>query len=55
MAYNAPKAGALDVDIGRNIFQSSNLVNMMKAFNSIVHKKQHQKMHMIFSNQINIK
>lgn len=39
MAYDAIQAGAIGVDMGRNIFQSSNPVGMMKAVNSIVHKK----------------
>lgn len=39
MAYNALNAGAIGVDMGRNIFQSGNPVGMIKAVNSIVHKK----------------
>ena len=39
MAYDAIHAGAIGVDMGRNIFQSSNPVAMIKAVNSIVHKK----------------
>jgi len=39
MAYDAIQAGACGVDMGRNIFQSSSPVGMMKAVNSIVHKK----------------
>ncbi|MBN2066134.1 MAG: 3-hydroxy-5-phosphonooxypentane-2,4-dione thiolase [Candidatus Thermoplasmatota archaeon] len=39
MAYDAIHAGAVGVDMGRNIFQSSNPVGMMKAVNAIVHKK----------------
>ncbi|UCH72361.1 MAG: 3-hydroxy-5-phosphonooxypentane-2,4-dione thiolase, partial [Thermoplasmatales archaeon] len=39
MAYNALQAGAAGVDMGRNIFQSTNPVGMIKAVNSIVHKK----------------
>ena len=38
MAYDAINAGAIGVDMGRNIFQSSNPVNMIKAVNSVVHK-----------------
>jgi 3-hydroxy-5-phosphonooxypentane-2,4-dione thiolase len=38
MAYDAIHAGAIGVDMGRNIFQSSNPVNMIKAVNAIVHK-----------------
>ncbi|HEC89706.1 MAG TPA: 3-hydroxy-5-phosphonooxypentane-2,4-dione thiolase LsrF, partial [Thermoplasmatales archaeon] len=38
MAYNAIQSGAIGVDMGRNIFQSSNPVAMIKAVNSIVHK-----------------
>ncbi len=39
MAYDAIQAGAIGVDMGRNIFQSTDPVGMMKAVNSIVHKK----------------
>ena len=39
MAYDAIQAGAIGVDMGRNIFQSTNPVGMMKAVNAIVHKK----------------
>ena len=39
MAYDAIQTGAIGVDMGRNIFQSSNPVAMMKAVNAIVHKK----------------
>ncbi len=38
MAYDAIQAGAIGVDMGRNIFQSSNPVGMMKAVNAIVHQ-----------------
>jgi putative autoinducer-2 (AI-2) aldolase len=38
MAYDAIQAGAIGVDMGRNIFQSSNPVGMVKAVNAIVHK-----------------
>jgi putative autoinducer-2 (AI-2) aldolase len=38
MAHNAINAGAIGVDMGRNIFQSSNPVKMIKAVNSVVHK-----------------
>lgn len=38
MAYNAIQAGAIGVDMGRNIFQSTNPVGMVKAINVIVHK-----------------
>jgi len=43
MAYDAIQAGACGVDMGRNIFQSSSPVGMMKAVNSIVHKKHNPK------------
>ena len=43
MAYDAIQAGASGVDMGRNIFQSSSPVAMMKAVNSIVHKKHNPK------------
>jgi putative autoinducer-2 (AI-2) aldolase len=39
MAYNAMHAGAIGVDMGRNIFQSTDPVGMIKAVNSIVHNK----------------
>jgi len=39
MAYDAIQAGAIGVDMGRNIFQSSKPIGMMKAVNAIVHKK----------------
>jgi putative autoinducer-2 (AI-2) aldolase len=38
LAYNAIKAGAAGVDMGRNIFQSSDPVGMIKAVRSIVHE-----------------
>jgi putative autoinducer-2 (AI-2) aldolase len=38
MAYDAIHAGAIGVDMGRNIFQSSDPVGMVKAVNAIVHK-----------------
>jgi len=39
MAYDALQAGAIGVDMGRNIFQSTDPVGMIKAVNAIVHKK----------------
>ncbi|KAA0003278.1 MAG: 3-hydroxy-5-phosphonooxypentane-2,4-dione thiolase [Thermoplasmata archaeon] len=39
MAYDAIQKGAIGVDMGRNIFQSSNPVAMIKAVRSIVHEK----------------
>lgn len=39
MAYDALQAGAIGVDMGRNVFQSSNPVSMIKAVSSIVHDK----------------
>ncbi len=39
MAYDAIQAGAIGVDMGRNVFQSENPVGMIKAVNAIVHKK----------------
>ena len=39
MAYDAIHAGAIGVDMGRNIFQSTSPVGMIKAVNAIVHKK----------------
>ncbi|MBU1913077.1 MAG: 3-hydroxy-5-phosphonooxypentane-2,4-dione thiolase [Candidatus Omnitrophica bacterium] len=38
LAYNAIKRGAVGVDMGRNIFQSSDPVGMIKAVRSIVHE-----------------
>jgi putative autoinducer-2 (AI-2) aldolase len=37
MAYDAIKAGAVGVDMGRNIFQSDNPVGMIRAVRAIVH------------------
>ena len=37
LTYNALKAGAVGVDMGRNIWQSENPVPMIKAVRSIVH------------------
>ena len=39
MAYNAMHAGAIGVDMGRNIFQSTDPVAMIKAVNAVVHNK----------------
>ena len=39
MAYDALRAGACGVDMGRNIFQSSDPIGMIRAVNAIVHKK----------------
>ena len=39
MAYDALQAGAIGVDMGRNVFQSSDPVGMIKAVNAIVHRK----------------
>ncbi len=39
MAYDALQAGAIGVDMGRNVFQSKDPVAMIKAVNAIVHKK----------------
>ncbi|MBC7081001.1 MAG: 3-hydroxy-5-phosphonooxypentane-2,4-dione thiolase [Thermoplasmatales archaeon] len=38
MTYNAIQAGAAGVDMGRNIFQSTNPVGMIKAVRAIVHE-----------------
>jgi len=38
MAYDAIQAGAIGVDMGRNIFQSTDPVGMAKAIQAIVHK-----------------
>src|SRR4030042_4016242 len=38
MAYDAIHAGAIGVDMGRNIFQSTDPVGMIKAVNAVVHK-----------------
>lgn len=37
MAFNAVKDGASGVDMGRNVFQSSNPVGMIKAVRAVVH------------------
>jgi putative autoinducer-2 (AI-2) aldolase len=39
MAYSALEAGAIGVDMGRNIFQSEDPVAMIQAVNSVVHEK----------------
>lgn len=38
MAYQAIQAGAIGVDMGRNIFQSENPAAMVQAVNAVVHK-----------------
>ena len=38
LAHNAISEGAVGVDMGRNIFQSSNPVGMIKAVRAIVHE-----------------
>jgi len=38
MAYNAIQAGAVGVDMGRNIFQAENPVAMIQAVKSVVHE-----------------
>ncbi len=38
MAENAIRCGAVGVDMGRNIFQSSNPVGMIQAIRAVVHK-----------------
>ena len=39
MAYSALEAGAIGVDMGRNIFQSEYPVAMIQAVNAVVHQK----------------
>lgn len=39
MAYNAMEAGAVGVDMGRNIFQSDDPVSMIQAVRALIHKK----------------
>ncbi|MEM5872212.1 MAG: 3-hydroxy-5-phosphonooxypentane-2,4-dione thiolase, partial [Candidatus Aenigmatarchaeota archaeon] len=43
MAYNALQAGAVGVDMGRNIFQSEHPVAMIKALRAIIHENANQK------------
>ena len=38
MAYDAIQAGAIGVDMGRNVFQSTDPVGMIKAVNAIIHR-----------------
>ena len=38
LTYNAIKAGAVGVDMGRNIWQSENPVPMIRAIRAIVHQ-----------------
>ncbi|MDG6910554.1 MAG: 3-hydroxy-5-phosphonooxypentane-2,4-dione thiolase, partial [Nitrososphaerota archaeon] len=37
LAWNAVSEGAVGIDMGRNIFQSSNPVGMIRAVRAIVH------------------
>ncbi len=39
LAWNSIEAGAVGVDMGRNIFQDDNPVGMIKAVRSIIHEK----------------
>jgi putative autoinducer-2 (AI-2) aldolase len=39
MAHDAIQAGAVGVDMGRNIFQSDNPVAMIKAVRAVIHEK----------------
>jgi putative autoinducer-2 (AI-2) aldolase len=39
LAWNSIQAGAVGVDMGRNIFQDDNPVGMIKAVRSIIHEK----------------
>ncbi len=39
LAYDAVQRGAVGVDMGRNIFQSTHPVAMIKAVRAIVHEK----------------
>jgi putative autoinducer-2 (AI-2) aldolase len=39
LSYNAVNEGAVGVDMGRNIFQSTHPVAMIKAVRAIVHEK----------------
>ncbi|WP_455391840.1 3-hydroxy-5-phosphonooxypentane-2,4-dione thiolase [[Eubacterium] cellulosolvens] len=39
MAYNAISAGAVGVDMGRNIFQSEDPIAMIQAVRAVVHEK----------------
>jgi putative autoinducer-2 (AI-2) aldolase len=38
LAYDAVSAGAAGVDFGRNVFQSTNPVGMIRALRRIVHE-----------------
>jgi len=52
MAYNALQAGAIGVDMGRNIFQSENPAGMIKAVRAIVHENATPKeAYQIFKNE----
>ena len=42
-AYDALQAGAIGVDMGRNVFQSESPVTMIQAVNAVVHKKYNPK------------
>ncbi|MBU1120485.1 MAG: 3-hydroxy-5-phosphonooxypentane-2,4-dione thiolase [archaeon] len=39
MAYDALEAGAIGVDMGRNIWQNENAIGMIKAVRAVVHEK----------------
>ena len=39
MSFNAVKAGAAGVDMGRNVFQSENPIQMIQAVRAIVHEE----------------
>lgn len=43
MAYDAIEAGAIGVDMGRNVFQSKDPKAMIQAVNAIVHRKYNPK------------
>jgi len=50
MAYNALKAGAVGVDMGRNIFQSSDPVAMIQAVRKLIHENaKPQEAHSLFN------
>jgi len=52
MAYNAVQAGAVGVDMGRNIFQSENPVAMIQAIRAVVHNNMNPKEALDLFNQI---
>ncbi len=54
MAYNAMEAGAVGVDMGRNIFQSEDPIAMVQAVRGLIHKKMTPKEAMDLFNKLKV-